>query len=111
MNTFFFSHAGWHSIGIVSLLGIFIFFFIVKKVFSFMIETVTSSVYPNYNPLVDRILINAKALNKTMSAEEFSKKYSCDYSLVIEMLATKKIQGYKEDDIWYVGRLITLKED
>jgi len=76
-----------------------------------VIETVTSSVYPNYNPSADRILINAKALNKTMSAEEFSKKYSCDYSLVIEMLTDKRIQGYKEDNIWYVGRLITLKED
>ncbi len=68
-----------------------------------MIETVTSSLYPNYNPLENKILMKVKTLDKVMSAKEFSKNYSCNYSLVIQLLTEKKIKGYKKDGIWYIG--------
>ena len=68
-----------------------------------MIDAVTSSLYPNYHPLQDKILMKVNALDRVMSAEEFSKKFSCDYSLVIKMLTNKKIQGYKKEGTWYLS--------
>ena len=88
---------------IVSLLGIFMLIFIIKGIFSLIIETATSSLYPNYNPLEDKILMKAKTLDKAMTAEEFSENYSCNYLLVIKMLTEKKMEGYKKDGMWYVG--------
>ncbi len=103
MNIFYLSQAGWHHIGIISLLGIFVFFFIIKSIFSFIIDTVTSSLYPDYHPLEDKILMKVNTLDRVMSAEEFSKTFSCDYSLLIKMLTNKKIQGYKEEGVWYLS--------
>ncbi len=58
-----------------------------------MIDASTSSLYPNYNPAEDKILMNIKSLDEAISAKEFSKNYSCDYSLVIQLLNEEKIKG------------------
>ena len=72
-----------------------------------MINASSSALYPNYNPAEDKILINIKSLDKTMSAKEFSKNYSCDYALVIQLLNEEKIKGHKKEGIWYIGDLST----
>jgi len=84
------------------LLGIFVYFLILKGVFSLVIDTSVSSLYPKYDPAKDKILINIESLDKTMPAKEFSDKYSCDHSLVIQMLIDKKIKGYMKNGVWYI---------
>ncbi len=74
-----------------------------KGVFSLIMNTSTSLLYPDYNPAKDKILINIQSLDKAISAKDFSDKYACDYSLVVQLLDEEKIKGYKKDGIWYIG--------